>query len=153
MFVENLITNINGKELKLIKHKHSSSCIIWLLENTNDSRMLDMFDKITADHFTMEFFANENITAVLETLIDIYFKKLSNETDWETELAKSIIKWMDSVAKFVLDNLIELMENTKDTKNRIIITTFEAIGGIRIGRFWNKKNMRFSSGMANINFD
>lgn len=108
-------------------------------------------DKITADQFSLDFFTNENISAVLETVIDIYFKKLSNENNWETETAKGIIKWTDSVAKFVLENMIELMENTKDTKNRIIITAFEAIGGIRIGRFWNKKNMRFSSGMAKNN--
>ncbi|XP_075585779.1 LOW QUALITY PROTEIN: uncharacterized protein LOC124495280 [Dermatophagoides farinae] len=147
LFIENLMNNIKGKEFKLCKYRHSSACIVWLLENMNDLiNPKKIIDKISPELFTIDWTTDVNTHAVLESIYDILMKELAKQKDLETDTAKWILKWMDGVAKFVIDNLKSFLNESTERENHLLITTMEALGGIRIGRGWNRKNMRFAAG-------
>nr|XP_027204483.1 nucleolar protein 9-like isoform X1 [Dermatophagoides pteronyssinus] len=146
LFIENLMGNIKGKEFKLCKYRHSSACLVWLLENMNDfNKSRKIIDKISPELFTIEWATDVNTHAVLESSYDILMKELAKQKNFETDTAKWIIKWMDGVAKFVIDNLKSFLNESTERENHLLITTMEALGGIRIGRGWNRKNMRFGN--------
>lgn len=148
LFVDNLLNNIRGKEMKLCRYRHSSSCLAWLLDsNVDTNKLKKIVEAINPEEITMSFMSNSYCRTVLEAAFEELMINLRHEDNFESEISKWIIKWIDGVAKFLVDNLTNFLTEEMGAKgSRIVVLLLEAIGGFRIGRNWSRKNMRFASG-------
>lgn len=149
LFCENLLNHIKGKEIELCEHKYSSSCIEWLIEHGHDKKFVkNCAETLAPEKLSLDFLQNESSSGVLKTLIEALINTLSKESNMESDGAKWILKYIESFAKLVLENIGKLLQTSNE--NRILITTIEAIGGIKVGSHWSRQSMRFASGEWNL---
>lgn len=135
--------------MKLIRYEYSASCIVWLIENIDDlAQTRKLIEKIIPEEIEEKYISNRNVCSVLECIMDLVFKKLTREKDFETENSKWIIKWLDSLAKTVIENINPLLTSATDSGDHILILLIEILGGIRTGRHWNRKKLRFVGGIT-----
>ncbi|KAI7687000.1 hypothetical protein SSS_07911 [Sarcoptes scabiei] len=147
LFTDNIQKNLKNKEMKLIRYEYSASCIVWLIENIDDlAQTRKLIEKIIPEEIEEKYISNRNVCSVLECIMDLVFKKLTREKDFETENSKWIIKWLDSLAKTVIENINPLLTSATDSGDHILILLIEILGGIRTGRHWNRKKLRFVGG-------
>lgn len=154
VFAENIMKQINGKELTLANHKHPSICMQWLIENSTDpcsiKALTDNFDLKSIDSNN---FNNQFLSYVLQSLIEACLKILSKESTLDPSSQKHTkwtINYICCLGEFVIDNMDLLLMDPNGTN--VMITAMEALGGIRVGRHWSRKTMGFGM-KSNINHE
>ncbi|KAI2808765.1 Nucleolar protein 9 [Blomia tropicalis] len=148
LFIDNLWRNIKGKEISLTEHKYSTDCLIWFVENCRDNSTLrKITESFSLEKISVAKLIEDSTSEFLESLVEALVRILTEEKkDFDSNTARWVIKYIDGLAKFVCENLLDLL-NSSMNGCRIVIMTIEAVGGIQIGRHWSRQNMRFGSGV------
>jgi hypothetical protein len=93
---------------------------------------------------------NQSSSCVLQALIEATLKILSKESSHGSGISgggqsernmKWSTHWLHDIGKFIVQHMNELLEDTNGS--HVMITTLEAMGGIRVGRHWSRKTMGF----------